>query len=257
MELGPAIVVALVVAVFGAAFVNGVIGFAYALLAVNALAVALGAKDGIVVLSLLTPFVNGLQVWRYRRQAATFPRLGVLIVGAMVGTAVGAQILVLLPGYVVSLALGLFTAVDALFELRGRRGSLPSGLERRLAPVVGMVGGLTNGALGAAGPVLGLYLLSIGIRGAAFAFAISAAFFAMSLVRVVAFAVLGQFTVAAVVLAAILLAPSVAGQRVGFWLRARLAGSTVERVVLAVLLLASLNLLYRGVTELGAAIAGG
>jgi hypothetical protein len=257
MELGPAVVVALVGAIFGAAFVNGVIGFGFALLAVNVLAVALGVKDGIIVLSLLTPFVSGLHVWRYRREAATFSRLGALIVGAVVGTALGAEILVVLPGYVISLALGLFTAVDALFELRGGRASVPRGMERRLAPVVGLVGGLANGALGAAGPVLGLYLLSIGIRGAAFAFAISAAFFAMSLVRTGVFAVLGQYTAAALVLAAILLAPSVVGQRAGFWLRGRLATSTVERAVLVVLLLAGLNLLYRGVTELGAALAGG
>jgi uncharacterized membrane protein YfcA len=93
MELGPAVVVALVPAIFGAALVNGLTGFGFALVAVNVLALALGAKDGIIVLSLLTPFVSGLQLWRYRREARTFSRVRMLVLAAMVGTAIGARIL--------------------------------------------------------------------------------------------------------------------------------------------------------------------
>jgi len=254
MDLGPTILVALVVAIFGAAFVNGTIGFGYALLAVNVLAVVLGAKDGIIVLSLLTPLVSALHIWRYRRQVATLPRLRVLVLAAMIGAVVGTRILVLLPDYAISIALGLFTAFDALVELRGRRPPLGTIAERRLAPVAGFVGGVTNGTLGASGPVLGSYLIAIGLRGAEFAFAISVAFFAMSIVRTGALAVQDQYTTAAAWLALALLAPSVVGQRVGFWLRGRLAAATVERAVLIVLLLASLNLLYRGLEGLLAVI---
>jgi uncharacterized membrane protein YfcA len=253
MGLDPAVVVALVAASFGAAFVNGVIGFGFALLAVNALAAVLGAKDGIIVLSLLTPLVSGLHVWRYRVHSATVSRLSTLVLAAVLGTVLGARILVLLPGSVISLALGLFTAFDALIELRGRRAPLATGTERRLAPVAGFVGGISNGTLGAAGPVLGTYLIAIGLRGGQFAFAISVVFFAMSIVRTAVLAGLGQYTSAIGLLGLILLVPSVVGQRVGFWLRGRLPAPTVERAVLGLLLLASLNLLYRGVEGLVAA----
>ena len=257
MELDPAVVIALVPAVFAAAIVNGITGFGFALVAVNVLAVALGAKDAIIVLSLLTPFVSGLQLWRYRRHSHTLRRVRVLVIAAMIGTAVGARILVFLPGYAISLALGLFTVIDALVELRGRRPLVTTRTERRLAPAAGFVGGVTNGALGAAGPVLGSYLLAVGIRGADFAFAISAAFFTMSLVRNGALAVLGQYTPPAILLAVALLAPAIAGLRAGFWLRGRLAAPTVERAVLVVLLLASLNLLYQGTRGLIAVLAAG
>ena len=253
MDLSPAVIVMLIVAMFVAAFVNGTLGFGFALLAVNVLAVILGAKDGIIVLSLLTPLVSGLHIWRYRRQSATFPRLRALVLAAMIGTVLGARILVLLPGFAISLALGLFTAFDALYELRGRRAPLAIGTERRLAPLAGFAGGVTNGTLGAAGPVLGSYLIAIGLRGAEFAFAISVVFFAMSVVRTAVLAGLDQYTSSIAMLGLALLPPSIVGQRVGFWLRGRLPAETVERAVLIVLLLASLNLLYRGVAGLLAA----
>ncbi len=255
MDLSPVVLSVLVGSMFGAAFVNGTIGFGFALLAVNVLAVILGAKEGIIVLSLLTPVVSGLQVWHFRAHRATAMRLRLLILAALAGTAIGSQILVFLPGYLISLALGLLTVFDVIIELRGRRSPLGSRTERRLAPVAGFVGGLSNGTLGASGPVFGSYLVAIGLRGGEFVLAISTVFFAMSLIRNVVLTGLGQYTMGIVELAVILLIPSLAGQRIGFWLRGRLPAHTLERAVLILLLVASLNLLYRGIEGLQAAMA--
>jgi uncharacterized membrane protein YfcA len=254
MDLSPLVLAVLVASIFGAAFVNGTIGFGYALLAVNVLAVILGAKDGIIVLSLLTPVVSGLQVWHFRAHRAVALRLRVLILTALLGTAIGSQILVFLPGFAISLALGVLTVIDVIIELRGRRPPLAAGTERRLAPVAGFIGGLSNGTLGASGPVFGSYLIAIGLRGGEFVLAISSVFFAMSLIRNVVLTGLGQYTTGIVVLAAVLLVPSLVGQRIGFWLRGRLPARTLERAVLILLLVASVNLLYRGIEGLLIAI---
>jgi uncharacterized membrane protein YfcA len=253
MDLSPLALLALIGSIFGASFVNGTIGFGFALLAVNALALVLGAKDGIILLSLLTPVISGLQVWHFRAHRSIARRLRLLIVAALVGTAVGSQILVFLPGYLISLALGLLTAFDVLVELRGRREPVGARTERGLAPIAGFVGGVSNGALGASGPVFGSYLVAIGLRGGEFVLAISSVFFAMSLIRNVVLAGLGQYTAATFGLAVILLVPSLVGQRLGFWLRGRLPALTIERAVLVLLLVASLNLLYRGIAGLLAA----
>lgn len=253
MDLSPVILLVLIASMFGAAFVNGTVGFGYALLAVNVLAVILGVKDGIIVLSLMTPIVAGLQVWHFRAYRATAGRLRLLILAALAGTAIGSQILVYLPGYLISLALGLLTVFDVFIELRGRRPPLTSRTERRLAPVAGFVGGVTNGALGASGPVFGSYLVAIGLRGGEFVLAISMVFVSMSLIRNVVLAGLGQYTPEIAGLALVLLVPSLAGQRIGFWLRGRLPAHAIERAVLVLLLAASLNLLFRGVEGLLAA----
>lgn len=250
MDLSPLATATLIVSMFGAGFVNGTIGFGYALLAVNVLAVFLGAKDAIIVLSLLTPIVSGLQTWQFRAHRATASRIRILILAAVAGTAIGAHILVLLPGALISLALGLLTSADVIIELRGRRPPLGLQVERRLAPVAGLIGGLSNGTLGASGPVFGSYLMAIGLRGGEFVLAISIVFFAMSLVRNVVLLELGQYSVGLVVFALILVAPSLVGQRLGFWLRGRLPARTLEHAVLILLLVASFNLLVRGIEGL-------
>ena len=45
-----------------------------------------------------------------------------------------------------------------------------------MAPVAGFFSGMTNGALGASGPVAGSFLLAIGLRGREFIFGISLVF---------------------------------------------------------------------------------
>jgi uncharacterized membrane protein YfcA len=256
MDLSPVTLSVLVGSMFGAAFVNGTIGFGFALLAVNVLALVLGAKDGIIVLSLLTPVVSGIQVWHFRAHRMVVGRLRPLILAALVGTAIGSQILVFLPGYLISLALGLLTAFDVFVELRGRGQPLALRTERRLAPVAGFIGGISSGTLGASGPVFGSYLVAIGMRGAEFALAITTIFFATSLMRNVVLAGLGQYTTSTLGLAVVLLVPALVGQRVGFWLRGRLPALTLERAVLILLLVAGLNLLFRGIEGLLAAAGG-
>ena len=66
MAIEPLALAALLVLVVVAAFINGTIGFGFALLAVNALAFIFGAKSGLVVMSVLAPIVSGFQLWHHR-----------------------------------------------------------------------------------------------------------------------------------------------------------------------------------------------
>jgi hypothetical protein len=240
------VLAALVVAVLGAGFVNGTIGFGFSLLAVNVLAVALGAKPGIVVISLVAPVMSGTQLWHFRAHAASWSRFRTLLAAALIGSLIGAQLLVLLPGEIISLALGLFTASYVVTQMRAERPALASTTERVVAPVAGLVAGISNGSLGASGPVLGTYLTAIGLRGGAFVFAISLVFFSMALVRGSLLAIDGLYTAALVVSAIVLVVPAWLGQRAGFWLRGRLRAELLQRVVLLVLLAAAADLLVRG-----------
>lgn len=241
-----AVLAALIAAVLGAGFVSGTIGFGFALVAVNVLAVALGAKPGIVVISLIAPVMSGTQLWHFRGHAAGWTRFRALLAAALVGSLIGAQLLILLPGALISLALGLFTTSYVVTQLRAERPALATTTERLVAPVAGLVAGISNGSLGASGPILGTYLTAIGLRGGAFVFAISLTFFGMALVRGSLLALDGLYTVALVVTAVVLVMPAWLGQRVGFWLRGRLRAELLQRVILLVLLAAAADLLVRG-----------
>jgi uncharacterized membrane protein YfcA len=128
--------------------------------------------------------------------------------------------------------------------------------ERRIAPAVGALAGVSNGALGASGPILGSYLLALGLTGRHFVFAISLTFAVMSAIRVGTLAVLGAYTLTVVLVGLGLALPAWIGQRLGFWLQGRLSPQAFQRVILVALLAASANLLYRGITQAIAALGG-
>jgi uncharacterized membrane protein YfcA len=249
MDIDPLVLGLLAVALLAAALMNGLVGFGFALLGVNALALIVGAKSGIVIMSILAPLVSGMQIVRNRSRLGVRRRLGSLLAGAIVGSAIGTQLFVVLPAFVISLALGTFTAWFALTAMRGERPPLAEGTERRLAPFAGLVAGISNGTLGASGPVLGSYLTAIGLRGVDFVAAISLMFFSMGSIRVGLLGALGQYTVSLVLMSLVLFIPSYLGQRAGFWFQGRIRVETLQRAILVVLFLASLNLLIRGVVE--------
>ncbi len=254
MPVEPAVLLGLIAVVAVGAFVNGVIGFGFALVAVNILASALGAKQGVVVISLMSPGMSAYQLWHNRAYSTIASRLRVLLLGAMAGSFIGAHLLVILPDWAISLALGAFTVEFVIERLRRERPPLATAIERRLAPLAGVVSGMTNGALGASGPVAGSYLIAIGLRGREFAFGISLVFFLQGIVRGAMFFTLGQYTWPLVFAALALIVPSIVGQRIGFVFQDRLDPRLFQRIILVVLLFGSANMLVAGVEGLRTAL---
>ncbi len=242
--------VMLTLAVATAALINGLVGFGFALLAVNAMALVLGVKEAVVVMSLMAPVMSGLQLLHHRRHVPGWNRLRGLVFGALSGSLVGAHLLVLLPAPFLSVALGLFTVSYVAFAARADRPAISAPVEARLAPLAGFVGGVSNGTLGASGPVFGSYLTAIGLRGRDFAAAISGLFLSMGIARLVQLAALGQYDLRVATAAAVLLVPSVVLQRVGFWLRRRVSAASLYRGVLAILAVAGASLVIRGIAQL-------
>jgi len=253
VTIEPLAIAALLVLILVAAFVNGTIGFGFALLAVNALAFIFGAKSGVIVMSVLAPIVSGFQAWHHRDRRGLARRLWAMIAGGIAGTLIGTQLFVFLPAAIISLALGLFTIGYVVDSLRAERPPIGGATQRWLGPIAGLIGGTSNGALGASGPIFGTYLTAIGLRGADFAFAISMAFFTLALARIGLLAVLGQYTMELVAVGLGLALPSILAQQLGLWFKGRLPEGMLYRAVLGVLLVAGLNLLWRAATSLMAA----
>jgi uncharacterized membrane protein YfcA len=246
MNLDPLVVVILAAVFLAGAIINGLIGMGLALIAVNAVGTALDPKAGVVVLSLIAPFLSSYQLRHNWSFMAGWRRLRSLVASAVLGSIVGAQLLVLLPSWAIGLALGIFTVQFVVDRMRRERPALAHGAARRLAPVAGFIGGVTNSSLGASGPVIGSYLLAIGMRGREFAFGISVVFFIQALVRVGSLAALGQYTPPLMLLAFVLLWPSLLGQHIGQRYQGRANPVIFQRVLLVVLLVSSLNLLVQG-----------
>jgi uncharacterized membrane protein YfcA len=245
-DIDPLLLVLLVIAVFAGAISNGLIGLGMALFVVNVLAAAIGPKNAVVAMSIITPVTSGLQIWLNRSAVGVLPRILPVLAGAFVGSLIGAQLMLILPAWVISLALGAFTIHFVIDQARAERPQLAQRRERMFGPLAGLVGGTTNGAIGASGPVIGSFLLAIGLRAKEFVFGISVVFLFQGLTRGSLFLALGEYTAPIVITSVVLLAPALIGQQVGLRLRGRLNPLTFKRVILLVLFLSSLNLLYKG-----------
>jgi len=237
---------------FLAALVGGVVGFGFSLLGIAALTLVLDPKVAIVVFSLAAPALSLLQLHHHWQERAVANRLRVLLVFAGIGSIVGTSLLVALPSWVLSIALGLFCLFYVGSTLRSGRPPLAPRTERMLGPIVGLGAGLFNGSLGASGPVVGSYLHAIGLYKRQFAFAISSVFVLMGVVRATSLAVLGAYTTTTFLLGASLLVPAAIGQQIGFRVQARLDHRRFELAVLALLTLSAVNLIVKGIVGAGA-----
>jgi uncharacterized membrane protein YfcA len=198
-------------------------------------------------MSLIVPPLISVQLIHHRAFRGVLRRMLTFIAAALVGSAVGVQLLILLPGFVLSLALGLFGLWFLSNAARSEPMQIPPHAERIVAPGAGLVAGMLNGGLGASGPVVGSYLLAIGLKHREFVFAMSSAFAAMGVLRMSLLFALGQYTMQLVLLAAALFVPSVLGQQAGFALQDRISRVAFQRVIVLLLLVASGALLVRGV----------
>lgn len=246
-ELVLPIVVGLIV--FLSALINGAVGFGFALIGVLTLAFVLDPRTVVIVLSVVTPALSVTQVWHHREYRGVLRRLGVLLVAGSIGCIVGTQLLVFLPTWALSLAMGLFAMAYVLITIGRRRPPLSARVERALGPFVGFLAGTLNGAIGASGPILGPYLHAIGLHTRAFGFAISSVFTVMALVRIASIAALGAYTTTTLMLSALIVVPAIVGQQFGFALQRRIDHRRFEVALLAVVGLSGINLLVRGIEQ--------
>jgi uncharacterized membrane protein YfcA len=234
--------------VFLAGMVNGATGLGFSIVAGASLALLLDAKLAIVMLSLMVPLVSGLQFLRHRAEVKQSRRILPLFVGAILGVPLGTYLLAVLPGHTITLILGLFTLFYVATSVFQVRFKVMPGAERVLSPLVGFLGGISSGAVGVAGPLLASYLLAIDLAASTFVFSLSVMFMTNSLLRVVGLVGLGQITPGLAGLSMLLYVPAVLGLQIGMWLQGRLPKRTFQRAVLAVLFVAGLSLVQRGLS---------
>jgi uncharacterized membrane protein YfcA len=237
---------------FGAALIGGVAGFGFSLIGIAALTLVLDPKTAVIAFSLVAPLLSAVQLYHHRSHRAVANRLWLLLACAAIGSIIGTNLLLTLPSWVLSIALGCFALFYVLATLRSERPPLAPQTERLLGPVIGLTAGVFNGSLGASGPVVGSYLHAIGLHKREFAFAISSVFLLMGVVRAASLAVLGAYTAASFAVSASLFVPAVVGQQIGFAVQSRIDQRRFEFAVLALLTLSALNLIVKGVAGAGA-----
>jgi uncharacterized membrane protein YfcA len=247
IEAPPLLIAAMVMVVFVAGLSTGATGLGFAQLAAVGLSFVVDPKTAVILLAITVPAISTVQIIRHRGSAGEWrTRMTLLFICCLLGVPIGAFLLTVLPVRVIALLLGLFTISFIATRLRRPTFGIQREHERVLAPMVGLTAGIFNGTIGVSGPVLGSYLIAIGVSAATFAFTIQTMFLTMTLVRLGGLVALGEITSPVLATGAVLLVPALAGQSVGIWLQRRISARQFERAVLVVMAIAAVGLLARG-----------
>jgi uncharacterized protein len=231
------------IGVFGvaaiAAAAQAVSGFGFALIGTPLVAVLVGPKEAVVGLTMIG-LVLVAQLSLRGRGHVDRPTVGVVTAAAIVGMPLGLVVLVLADDRVLTVVIAIAVIAFSLLLWRGAR--VPAG--RGTDVTAGFTGGILSTSTGTSGPPIVIALAAKQLEPAVFRATISAIFLVQGAVALVAFALGGQITRDAVLVALAGLPGVIAGSLVGERGFRRLDAPTFRRVVLAMLFLSGFVALF-------------
>ena len=236
----------LLVVTFASA-VKGALGFGFPLIAVPLSANLIGTRTAVVLIAVSVVFSNFLILLRGGGTAAELRRFAGMLIGVIVGTVIGAQLLGRLDLGAVSMIVGITALLVAGLGLVNRTPSFSPGAEQVAGPAVGLSAGVMGGITGIFAPLIAAYMQSLKVEKRAFVFWLTAAFFLGGTAQVISYYGLGLYNKTLLLYAAATFVPVVVGTRIGFWIQDRLPWELFRRLVLLLVLAVSLRLIWSGV----------
>ncbi len=237
------LLVSIVIAV--AAVFKGMTGFGFPLVAVPLLSAVLGPRVAVPLIAIPTMVSNVIMVARGGATRATASLVAILA-GIGVGTLAGALLIKVLDPRPLSLLVGAVSLLYVLataFKLTLR---IPPAAGERAAPVIGLVAGVIGGSTGIFAPFLASYLHLLRLAKREFVFWITMMFFIGNVVQIASYFHLGLYGGPVLGTSLVACLPMAVGTGVGLVVQDRLDQEAFGRVVLAIVFVASLNLLVRG-----------
>lgn len=227
-----------------AGVLKGATGAGAPIIAIPALATVFDVPTAVAVMAAPNFFTNATQAWVYRDAKPPRVLMWRLVIGAMVGTAVGTAALVGLPQQGLMLLLAGCVAAYVTFRLARPGFGLSPAAAQGLSGPVGVVSGLLQGAAGLSAPVSITFLNAVRLDRAAFIAVASFFFAAMSVTQVPALAVFGLLTPAtlAASLAAVMLI--LAAMPLGRLLARNVSAAAFDRLILGLLSAVAVKLVF-------------
>ncbi len=247
-ELTPLLWALCVMITLLAGFVKGVVGFAMPLIMVSLIGTLLDPQ--LAVAAIILPIVasNLLQTLRAGLapavEAARDHWRYILVVCAAI--LAFAQLLPSIDARAFALILGVPVTILAVVQLVGWRPRIPPGRRRAAELGAGLVSGALGGLAGTWGPTTVLYLLALEVPKARSVLVQGVIYGAGSIALLAAHLASGVLDRDTAPLSAALLVPGLLGMWAGFKVQDRLDANVFRRATLAVLVIAGLNLIRRG-----------
>jgi uncharacterized protein len=234
------------VGIIFAAFVKGVTGLGFPVIAVPVVAQFLDPQTTVVAISIPTFLMNIIQVIQGDASLATVRRFLPLMVCAIPASIIGTAILATASGALITGILGIIVTVYTTLSLLRVRLVIPPARERQIGVIVGLCSGLMGGATGMFSPPLIIYMTALQLPKATFVSAISLCFIAGQVPQLVSLLRYQLMTGPRLSMAALCCLVGAGGFLAGMCLQHAISQQLFAKVVLVVLLLVGLNLLRVG-----------
>lgn len=243
----PALTAAVVaLGVFFGGFVKATLGLGFGVASTPILSLVLNPRLAITILSIPS-FVSSLWVAaQATRNWQALRPLGPLIIGILPGVILGAWALKVLPIRWVQLMVGILVVSYVATTLFNPEFQLPAGLVKPVGFIVGIVTGVLVSLGNIAGPILAIYLRSIGYVKLDFVFGVGAILTISTGGQVLSYAVTGLLGPTEALYGLLACIPLAIGMMLGFAFQARLSVQAYNRVLLTALFLLGLNLIVTG-----------
>jgi hypothetical protein len=144
-----------------AAYVKGVSGMGFPLIATPTVALLLDIRTAVTILIIPNIVMDVAQVFRGEFPSAVFRRFSGLLVLTVVGVFIGTKVLATLPVWILNLTLATIVLVFIASQLLRLDFQIPARWEAIASPIMGLIGGFLNGMTNAAGPALAIYLYGL------------------------------------------------------------------------------------------------
>lgn len=230
------------------AFVKGVTGMGYPVIAVPLIALVLGVEEAVVVVAAPNLAANVYLCWEARAARHESRDLSRLVGFGVIGAIVGTILLVRLPENPLLILLALTIVGFVVQFMRDPELRIDPAAAHRWAPLAGTLAGLMQGAVGVSGPVVATWLHGYRLPKNAYVFSITLIFGVSGAAQLVVLLGQGEMTGDRALASAMAAIPVAVMIPLGLRLRRRLDGPAFERAVLVVLLVAAVALVVRVAT---------
>ncbi len=243
LALAGAILVTLV-----AGMVKGAIGFAMPLIMISGMSLFLDPL--LAVAALILPIVVS-NIWQslrggFARAGAAVREYAVYIGIVSVSILISAQFLTSIPSQTLYLVIGVPVTLLCAIQLFGLRLVIPAAVRKPAELIIALIAGVLGGLTGTWGPPTVLYLVAIETPKAKQIVVQGVIYGLGSVMLLAGHLTSGVLNAGNVWLSALLVIPALLGQGLGFRIHDRIDQETFRKATLAVLLIAGLNLIRRG-----------
>jgi uncharacterized membrane protein YfcA len=234
-----------------AAFVKGVTGLGFPLIATPMVALLLDIRTAVTILILPNLLMDSAQVIRGGFPYDVFRRFAGLIAPTIIGVFLGTMVLVKLPLWMLNFCLGVLVVVFVFSSALRFDFTISPRAEKVLGPVCGFISGILNGMTNAAGPALAIYLYSLKLEKRTFVKSISTIFVTTKITQLVAISTWNLLNWHTITLSIQVSLFTLAGFYAGMKIQDRINQQTFNRGLTVLLFLIGVILIWRAVTQNG------